>query len=190
MEELNAEGADGHAVAGLDGVQVGFLLEARPVQLHLQQAHGELGGEDWHALELLDHVGDRACVILVSVGHDDPPDDVLLVVEIAKIGDDIVDPQHIVFGEHDAGVDDQDVVAVLNGHHVLANFPQAAQGNESQILTCHKVSLACGRIRETEESPDGNLADRGPRGARGGRFSSDRLRRSPSALGPIARGRN
>ena len=76
-------------------------------------------------------MADRPGVIFVTMGDDDPPHLLLLIEQVAEIGDDVVDPQHVVFREHQPGVDDQDVFTILHGHHVLADFAQAPQGHQS-----------------------------------------------------------
>jgi hypothetical protein len=44
--------------------------------------------------------------------------------QVVEIGDDVIDPQHIIFREHDAAVYDQDILAVLVHHHVFSYFSQ------------------------------------------------------------------
>ncbi len=59
-----------------------------------------------------------------------------LSLQVAEVGDDQVDAPHIVLGDHHPDIDDQDVAAVLVQRHVLADFPQAAQGDDAKFL-CH-----------------------------------------------------
>jgi hypothetical protein len=47
------------------------------------------------------------------------------------IGDDQVHPQHLLLGEHEAGVDDDEVAGELQHHHVLADLPQSTQGDDA-----------------------------------------------------------
>ena len=74
---------------------------------------------------------DGAGVILVTMGDNDPANLVSFLKKVVEIGDDIVDPEHVILGEHDAGVDDQDVVSVLDRHHVLADLSQASERDDS-----------------------------------------------------------
>jgi len=64
-----------------------------------------------------------------------------LVAQVAEIGDHHVNPEHIMFGKHDPGVHDQDRAAVLEEQHVLADLPQAAQGQDAQCV-CHNKRIA------------------------------------------------
>ncbi len=57
------------------------------------------------------------------------------------IGNDIVDPEHVVFGEHDAGVDDDDLAIEFVGGHVLSNFPKSTQGNDLQFSVLSHTNL-------------------------------------------------
>jgi hypothetical protein len=68
-----------------------------------------------------------------AVGDEDGPDALLLVPQVAVVGDDEVHPVHVRLGEHQAGVYDQDVLAVLHGHHIFADFPQSSQGDDAQV---------------------------------------------------------
>jgi hypothetical protein len=61
--------------------------------------------------------------------------------EVAEIGDNIIDAQHVICREHDACVHDESVIAQLEHGHVFADFPQSAQGNNSQFWFCHKRKL-------------------------------------------------
>ena len=59
------------------------------------------------------------------------------IQQVIEIRDDVIDPQHIVFGEHDTGVHDHEVVPILVNDHILPNFPQASQGNDAKFLVAH-----------------------------------------------------
>ena len=86
-------------------------------------------------------------MVFVAVGDDDAAQLFLALQQVADIGDDQVDAQHLFLGEHQAGIDDDDVVVVLDGHHVLADFAQAAEGDDlefffwSSILTLEQLEL-------------------------------------------------
>src|SRR5216684_1458742 len=51
--------------------------------------------------------------------------------DIVKIGQDQVDSVQIAVGKHDTDVDHDHIVPVFKDGHVLANFPQASQGNNA-----------------------------------------------------------
>jgi hypothetical protein len=71
-------------------------------------------------------------VVFVTVRDDDAAQLIALVAQIFPIGNDEVDAQHVVFGEHDAAIDQDDVLAVLEGRHVLADFAAPAERDDAQ----------------------------------------------------------
>ena len=73
-------------------------------------------------------------MVLVPVGDDDAPKPIPLVFQIRDIGNYQVDAQHLVFGKHHTGVDEDDVVAVFEHHTVFGNFAQTAKGYDAKLL--------------------------------------------------------
>ena len=70
-------------------------------------------------------------MVHVAVRQHNAAQAVLVLHHIVKLGQNQVDAVHVAFGEHYPAVDDDHVAAVFKNSHVLANFPQAAQGNDS-----------------------------------------------------------
>ena len=81
--------------------------------------------------ERLQQVRQRARVVLVAVSDDDAAQLVLPLHDVAEVGEDQVDPGMVVVGEHDAGVDDHHVVAVLEHSHVLADAVKPTEGDDT-----------------------------------------------------------
>jgi len=122
VEKINGKTfADFHTVAGVDGAQVGKLDQAVARQFDFDQAAGELGGINWR-VDLFQQMMDRPGVVFVTVGDDDAAHFFAFIQQVFEVGDDVVDAQHIVFGEHQAGVDDEDLVAAFIYHHILTDF--------------------------------------------------------------------
>ena len=134
-QELDLERADAEALARGDAPQVGAageigaLAEPRFDQAARQRRGVDRRVERHH---LAQQIGQRADVILVAVRHHDAAHVAGPLPQIAEVGDHHVDAPHVVLGEHDPRIDDQDVAAMLEEHHVLADFPQAAEGDEAQ----------------------------------------------------------
>ena len=63
----------------------------------------------------------------MPVREEDAADLVLVLNEIGDVGEDEVDARHLFGREDDARVDDDDVVPVLDGGHVLADLADAAE---------------------------------------------------------------
>ena len=72
-------------------------------------------------------------MVFVAVGEHDAAHVLAVLDEIGDVGDDDIDAEQFGFGEHEAGVDDDNVVAPANGHAVHAEFAEAAEGNDLQF---------------------------------------------------------
>ena len=112
----------------LDQAQVGVLEEPVLLELDGDQAMREAGTVDGRALafgqaELGEDVGKGAGVVLVPVGDDDAAQLLDAVGHVGDVGDHQVHPQHLLLGEHKAGIDDDEVFAQFEDHHVLADLP-------------------------------------------------------------------
>ena len=99
-------------------------------ELFPEQGQGQGGAVHRHR-EFPEQKGQGADVVFVAVGEDHGRQLVPALPEVGEIGDNDVDPQYRVFGEHEAGVHHHQVVVGLQGHQVEADFPQAAQ--EGQV---------------------------------------------------------
>ena len=139
MDELHGELPRLHDVPRLAGDQLGHVQELVLLQLQPHQAQGHAGGVDG-GVEGPQDIGQRPNVVLVTMGEEDAPDAVLILDEIAHVGDDHVDAVHVVVREPHAHVHHDDVVSVLVDREVLADLIQTAQGNDFQFF-CHDNSF-------------------------------------------------
>ncbi len=134
-QERDLERADAKALAGLDAAQVGAARQSRPfVQPGLDQAARQRGGVDrrFERQHIAQQIGQRADVILVAVGDHDGRHIAGALAQIAEVRDHHVNTPHVVFGEHDPGVNDQDAVVLFEEQHIFADFPQTAEGNQPE----------------------------------------------------------
>ena len=136
VDELHGELARPDALARLHGDELGGLHQLVLLQLQLDEAGGEAGAVDGH-VHLLEHVGNGAHMVLMSVGDEQAPDAGPVLDEVADVGDDAVDAVHVVPGEGHAAVHHDDLAAELVGGHVLADLVETAQGNDLQFF-CHR----------------------------------------------------
>ena len=120
-------------VAGLEREER-VVAELVLLDLGAQQATRQRRGVDGHAGELGQDVGQAADVVLVGVGDDEGLDLLALVAQVVDVGHDEVDAVHLLLGEHQAAVDDDDLVGVLEDRHVLADLADAAQRDDPQDL--------------------------------------------------------
>ena len=73
-------------------------------------------------------------MILVGVGDDEGLDPLALVAQVGDVRHDEVDAVHLLLGEHQAAVDDDDLVGELEDRHVLADLADAAERDDPQDL--------------------------------------------------------
>jgi hypothetical protein len=121
----DGEGAEGEAATGEDFDEFGVVEEAMLIELAFDVGEGELGAVDGD-VELGEDPGEPADVVFVSVGEDDAADLVAVLDEIADVGDDDVDAEQLFLGEHEAGVDDQDVIVVTESETVHTELAESA----------------------------------------------------------------
>ena len=62
-------------------------------------------------------------MVFMAVGDEDATYTVFLVVEVACIGDNKVYTEHLLIGEHDPGINNDNVVTIFDDHHILSDFP-------------------------------------------------------------------
>ena len=81
----------------------------------------------------MEGVGQRADVILVPVGEHDAADVADALLQPRDVRDDQVDAEHLLFGEHQPRVDDDDIVAAAERHHVATDLAQSAERDQGQL---------------------------------------------------------
>ncbi len=132
VEELHGEAADLDFGLRGDRVQRHFAQQPVLAQLAFQQPAGQRRGIDWGLQPLFDHVGQAADVVFVAVGQEDAFDRVQLIQQVFDVGDHDIYAVHLRGGEHQAHINDDDVVVVFHNHHIFADFAHAAQGQDAQ----------------------------------------------------------
>ena len=73
-------------------------------------------------------------MVLVRVGQHQRLDVVEAILDLTQVGQDQVDARLVVAGEEHAAVDDQQPTEMLENRHVAADFADAAQRGDPQIL--------------------------------------------------------
>src|SRR5215472_7049034 len=136
----DAEGAEREAAAGQHLDEVSIVEEAVFVELALDIGECELGAVD-RDVQLGKNPGQAADVILMAMGEDNGADQGAVFYEKADIGDDDVDAEELFLGEHEAGVDDDDVVTETEGEAVHAELAQPAERDNLQLVCSHEPSV-------------------------------------------------
>ena len=127
-DEADTEAADIDDVALHDRVQVArvnaVLLEAA-----LEDAERQARAVDRH-IDFLEDVRQCADVILVAVRQHDGLDLILVLDEVADVRDDEVDAEHVLIREHQARINDENLVIHADDCHILADLPQASERDD------------------------------------------------------------
>ena len=71
-------------------------------------------------------------MVLMPVGNQDAPHPLRPFHQIGNIGNNQVNAQLLLGGKLHPAVHDDYILAALQGHHILADFPQTAQGDDPQ----------------------------------------------------------
>src|SRR5579862_7539932 len=117
LDRVDGERTDLEALVGLNLSQVGIVKQAVLVQFVFHVGKGELGAPDRH-VKLGENPRQSADVVLVAVGENDAANLVAILGEVGNIGHNDVDAKQFGFREHEAGVDDDNVVLPAHGHAV------------------------------------------------------------------------
>ena len=131
-DETDAEAADIDDVALHDGMEHRGV-DAVLFETSLEDAEREARAVDRNA-DLLEHIRQRADMILMAVREHDGLDLVAVLEEIRDIRNHEIDAEHILLGEHQAGINEQDLILIADDRHILANLSQTAERNDLQFL--------------------------------------------------------
>ncbi len=132
VDELDFEGADFYDVFGFGGFE-GDVFDVVFFETAFDEGKGEGRGVDGY-VEFGEEEGDGADVVFVPMGEQEGADVLAVFLEVGEVRGDDIDAEELVFGEHHAGVDDDDVVAVANGHHVHAELTESAERNDLELF--------------------------------------------------------
>ena len=135
---MNGEDSGFEALVGAHLAEVGVVEQAMLVELVFDVGQGEFRAPNGY-VEVGENPGQRADVVFVAVSENDAADAVTIFGEIRNVGNDDVDAEQFGFGEHEAGVDDENVVSVADGHAVHTELAQAAKGDDLQLSSWHQV---------------------------------------------------
>jgi len=116
-----------------DGMKVGMAQQAVALQFDFNEAARQRRGVHGHAVQLAQQEGQAPDVVLMAMGDDDAAHLGAVVDQVAKVGDDQIDAEEVLLREHEPGIDDEDVVVVLDDGTVAADLSQAAQGKYAHI---------------------------------------------------------
>ena len=110
------------------------------LELSGDQPGGERSGEQ-RRFEIVGKIGQRADMVLVPVGQDNPREPLLLVLDELQIGQDEIDPRIIGVGESQPEIDHDPLAAATVEIDVHADLAGSAEGDEKELFAGNHFSL-------------------------------------------------
>ena len=129
VDEFHGEAARLDRLSGLVGEELDGLFQMVLLQLELDDARRQARGMDG-AVELLHGVGNAADMVLVAVRQEQAADLLLVLHKIGHVRNDQIDAVHVVLGEAEAAVHDDDVLAVFQNGDILADLIETAKRDD------------------------------------------------------------
>ena len=132
LDELDLKAAERYGLMGtdVDNLDVGQMML---IELMTDERIGKPRAVDRTA-ETFHGIGDRADMVLVPVRDAHAADAVPVLFEVGHVGDDHVDPRHLLVRKDQPAVDDEDIVPVLDDGHVFADLSHPAQRDDSEFM--------------------------------------------------------
>ena len=129
--ELEVERAEADPVTLRDDRLRGVL---QPVlaELGAEQGQGELGADQRDVGALAQQVGNRADVVLVTVGQHQRVDGIEPVPDGVEVGQDQVDAGVVLLREQHPAVDDEQAAVVLEDGHVAADLAETTESDHPE----------------------------------------------------------
>ena len=140
VEELDPEHAQFQLAIRRNRMEFAVGEQARLLQLDLRQPAGERCRIHGH-VQVLQQVWQRANVILMAVREEDSLHAIRAFGQIRDIGIHQVDARHIALRKHQPGIDDENILIVLQRQQVLPNLSKPAQRDHLQRYFAHKPDL-------------------------------------------------
>ena len=131
-------------------------------QLLGQQARRHRRGVHRHR-QVAQHVRQRADVIFVAVRDDEAEKAVAEPLQVGEIGNDQVDAEHVQLGKHQAAVDGDRRVAVLEHQAIETDLAEPAERDDTQqTATVGAGQLSTSRVLRGERPDRGRIRESQP----------------------------
>ena len=139
MDELHLEAAELKLIARLFREDLRMVKQVMLFELELNDRRRQRRCIDRH-VKLLEHIRDRANVVLVSVRDDHAADAVFVGLQVADVRDDHVNAVEVLIRKAHAAVDKEHILAILVNGEVLADLTEPAERDDFQF-GCHSYLL-------------------------------------------------
>ena len=117
---------------GLTRCRRGFLQQFVLFKPPLHQRQRERRAVN-REVQLRQQKRNAADVVFMPVRQDQAADLLPVFFQVCEIGRDDIDAEQFRIGKHHARIDDDDVIAVTDGHRVHAELAQSAQRHDVQL---------------------------------------------------------
>ena len=126
MDGIDGERADLEAFARLDLVEHRIVQQPMLFQLAFHVSQCEFGAIHRH-VQLGKQPGQRSDVVFVAMGQHHGPHIGPVLDQVGEVGDYDIHAEQFGLGEHESGIDDDDVIPPANGHAVHAEFAEPTE---------------------------------------------------------------
>ena len=123
-------------LTGFDEMQLRLLKHSVFLQPPAGKSKGQTGAVNGNR-EFSQQIGEGADVVLMAMRHDDATHLFLVFQQVGEIRDYEIHAQQFISGKHQSGIDDNDIVAIADRHHVHAEFPKSAEGDNFHPIVSH-----------------------------------------------------
>lgn len=131
LDEFDSKGSDGNRLTSADLNEFATIQEGVLLQFFPNECQGQRCSVD-RDREFSQQEGYRSDMVFMTMSNDQGSQLIAFGSEITEVRDDNVDPEHLFFGEHQAGIDEDGGVCILNDHHVQPDFTETAQRDHSE----------------------------------------------------------
>jgi hypothetical protein len=73
----------------------------------------------------------------MTVSQNNAADFIAVLDQISDVGNNDIHSEQFRFGEHKAGIDDDNVIAIAHGHAVHSEFAKTAKGYKMEFMRGH-----------------------------------------------------
>jgi len=136
LQRMNRERPNLEAFSRSHFTQVRIVKKLMLIELIFNISQRELSPPDGH-IQFTENPGQRSDMILVPMRQDDAANKVAIFQQIRNIGDNNIDAQQLGLGKHEPAIDNNDVIAVADGHAVHAELAHPAERNYMQFACWH-----------------------------------------------------
>src|ERR1700722_578681 len=143
---VNGEWTNLETFTGSHLIELGVIEKTVFFQLVFDVGQGEFGPPNRY-IQFGEHPRQTANVVLVTMREDNATHALAIFHQVFNVGDHDVDAQQFCFGEHQAGIDDNNVVSPPDGHAVHSELAQPAQGYDLQFSSWHLEFLDASTIQ-------------------------------------------